>query len=116
DQAEELRADLELLGGVAPAWDLDAFLAGKQSPLLFGSAMNNFGVRGLLEAFLRLSPPPQPRAAIVGDAVVTPPGPGQDVPTRVIATDEEPFSGFVFKIQANMDPKHRDRMAFLRIC
>jgi len=116
DQAEDLRADLELLAGAAPDWDLQAFLAGKQSPLLFGSAMNNFGVRELLEAFLSLAPTPQPRTAVVGDAVLTPPAPGEPVPSRTIAIDEAQFSGFVFKIQANMDPKHRDRMAFLRIC
>jgi len=116
DQAEDLRNDLELLSGAAPEWDHEAYLSGKQSPLLFGSAMNNFGVRELLETYLRLSPPPQPRSAITGDAVHTPPPPGEPVPTRAIATDEPQFTGFVFKIQANMDPKHRDRMAFLRIC
>jgi peptide chain release factor 3 len=116
DQAEDLRADLELLEGVAPAYDHEAFLQGKQSPLLFGSAMNNFGVRELLETFLRLAPPPQPRTAITGDAVLQPPAPGDPVPTRTVATDEPHFSGFVFKIQANMDPKHRDRIAFVRIC
>ena len=116
DQAEDLRADLELLEGAVPEYDHEAFLSGKQSPLLFGSAMNNFGVRELLEAFLVRSPPPQPRTAVTGTAVRTPPPPGDEVPTRVIAIDEEPFTGFVFKIQANMDPKHRDRMAFLRIC
>ncbi len=116
DQVDDFRAELELLSGVAPAYDHDAFLKGKQSPLLFGSAMNNFGVRELLETFLRLAPPPQNRSAIVGEAVTTPPAPGEPVPTREIGVDEEAFSGFVFKIQANMDPKHRDRMACLRIC
>jgi peptide chain release factor 3 len=116
DQVEDLRTDLELLEGAAPPYDHEAFLAGKQSPLLFGSAMNNFGVRELLETFLRFSPPPQPRTAIVGEAVTTPPAPGEEVPVRRIEGDEEGFSGFVFKIQANMDPKHRDRMAFVRIC
>jgi peptide chain release factor 3 len=115
-QADDLRSDLELLEGAVPDYDHEAFLSGKQSPLLFGSAMNNFGVRELLEAFLVRSPPPQPRTAVTGAAVRTPPPPGEAVPTRVIAIDEEPFTGFVFKIQANMDPKHRDRMAFLRIC
>lgn len=115
-QAEDLRADLELLEGASPAWDLQEFLAGRQSPLLFGSAMNNFGVRELLETFLRLAPGPQPREAITGDAVLHPPAPGEDVPHRTIDITESAFSGFVFKIQANMDPKHRDRMAFLRIC
>jgi peptide chain release factor 3 len=116
DQAEELRTEIELLQGAAPTYDHALFLAGKQSPLLFGSAMNNFGVRELLETFVRLAPPPQSRIAITGDAVLHPPPPGEPVPTREIATDEERFSGFVFKIQANMDPKHRDRIAFLRIC
>ncbi|MCA9657933.1 MAG: peptide chain release factor 3, partial [Myxococcales bacterium] len=116
DAAEELRMAVELLRGAAPRFDHALYLAGKQTPLFFGSAMNNFGVRELLEAFIRLAPPPQPRAAITGDAVTNPPAPGEPVPTRMIEPDEEPFSGFVFKIQANMDPNHRDRMAFLRIC
>jgi len=116
DRAEELRGEIELLEGAAPAYDHELFLAGKQSPLLFGSAMNNFGVRELLETFVRLAPPPQNRNAITGDAVLDPPPPGEPVPTREVDTAEERFSGFVFKIQANMDPKHRDRMAFLRIC
>ncbi|MCX4246831.1 peptide chain release factor 3 [Paraliomyxa miuraensis] len=116
DQAAELRAEIELLQGAAPEYDHALFLAGKQSPLLFGSAMNNFGVRELLETFVRLAPPPQDRVAITGDAVLHPPPPGEAVPTRQVDTTEEGFCGFVFKIQANMDPKHRDRMAFLRIC
>jgi peptide chain release factor 3 len=116
DDVEQFRADVELLSGAAPPYDHEAFLAGKQSPLLFGSAMNNFGVRELLETFLRLAPPPQPRVAVTGEAVLNPPAPGEEVPTRRVATDEPTFSGFVFKIQANMDPKHRDRMAFVRIC
>ena len=116
DAVDQFRADIELLQGAAPPYDHAAFLAGKQSPLLFGSAMNNFGVRELLQTYVRLAPPPQPRTAVTGAAVNEPPAPGQPVPTRTVATDEPDFSGFVFKIQANMDPKHRDRMAFLRIC
>ncbi|MEM7154714.1 MAG: peptide chain release factor 3 [Myxococcota bacterium] len=116
DMADELRGEVELLLGAAPEYDHELFLQGKQSPLLFGSAMNNFGVRELLETFLRLAPPPQNRNAITGDAVLKPPPPGEPVPTREVETSETGFSGFVFKIQANMDPKHRDRMAFLRIC
>lgn len=116
DQVEELREQIELLEGAAPPYDHELFLAGKQSPLLFGSAMNNFGVRELLETFLRLAPPPQNRQAFTGDAVLNPPPPGEAAPTREVDTAEPKFSGFVFKIQANMDPKHRDRMAFLRIC
>jgi peptide chain release factor 3 len=116
DHAEDLRTDLELLAGAAPEYDHGAFLAGKQSPLLFGSAMNNFGVRELLETFLRHAPPPQPRSAITGAAATQPLAPGEQVEIRRIEPDEEQFTGFVFKIQANMDPKHRDRIAFLRVC
>ena len=114
DQADDLRKDAELLQGAAPELDLAAFLAGKQTPLLFGSAVNNFGVRELLEAFIRLAPPPQPRVAAIGTADAAPSAEGPQ--TRLVRCDEPAFSGFVFKIQANMDPKHRDRMAFLRIC
>ncbi len=116
EQAEELRADVELLSGAVPSFDHDAFLRGKQTPMLFGSAMNNFGVRELLETFISLAPQPAARTAMVGVTGSAPPAPGQPVQTREVATDETPFSGFVFKIQANMDPQHRDRVAFLRIC
>ncbi len=116
DRAQDLRADVELLAGAAPKLDPEAFLSGQQTPLLFGSAINNFGVRELLEAFIRLAPPPQPRVAVTGHAAVHPPGPGKQTPTRLVGPEEEGFSGFVFKIQANMDPRHRDRMAFVRVC
>ncbi|PIP01721.1 MAG: peptide chain release factor 3, partial [Zetaproteobacteria bacterium CG23_combo_of_CG06-09_8_20_14_all_54_7] len=99
-QADELRADIELLEGAADPFDLDHFLAGSQSPVFFGSAINNFGVKELLDAFVELSPAPGPREAM----------------ERTVAPDEEDFSGFCFKIQANMDPAHRDRIAFFRIC
>ena len=107
---------MELIEGAAPAFDHEAFLAGKQTPLLFGSAMNNFGVRELLDTFVQLAPPPGSRQAIVGNAATSAPKPGEPVETREVQSKEEKFSGFVFKIQANMDPKHRDRMAFLRVC
>ncbi|MBL4687542.1 MAG: peptide chain release factor 3 [Nannocystaceae bacterium] len=116
DHVDQFRADIELLEGAAPAYDHEAFLAGKQSPLLFGSAMNNFGVRELLQTYVRLAPPPQNRSAVTGSAANNPPPPGEPVPSREVETTEDHFTGFVFKIQANMDPKHRDRMAFLRIC
>ncbi len=116
DQVEELRMAAELLGGASQPLDHAAFLSGKQTPLLFGSAMNNFGVRELLEAYIRLAPGPLSRQAITGAAVTTPPAPGEPVPMRTVQPTEPEFSGFVFKIQANMDPNHRDRMAFLRIC
>jgi peptide chain release factor 3 len=116
DQVEELRMAAELLGGASQPLDPDAFLRGKQTPLLFGSAMNNFGVRELLEAYIRLAPGPLSRQAVTGAAATTPPAPGEPVPERAVEPTEPAFSGFVFKIQANMDPNHRDRMAFLRVC
>ncbi len=91
--------ELEMLEGAGATFDHAAVLAGKLTPVFFGSAVNNFGVQLLLDAFLKLAPPPRPRTVA-----------GQEV------TPEGDFSGFVFKIQANMDPKHRDRLAFVRIC
>jgi peptide chain release factor 3 len=99
-QAEELRSDIELLEGAASPFDKKEYLKGNQTPVFFGSAINNFGVRELLDAFVELAPPPRPR----------------ETTTREVSPYEDVFSGFVFKIQANMDPAHRDRIAFLRIC
>ncbi|MEZ4436098.1 MAG: peptide chain release factor 3 [bacterium] len=96
--ADKLREDIELLGALE-AFDRDAFLQGKQSPVFFGSAINNFGVKELLDEFVRLAPPPQPRPTL----------------TREVSPDEEAFSGFCFKIQANLDKRHHDRMAFVRV-
>ncbi len=99
-QADELRADIELLEGAANPFDQDEYLRANQTPVFFGSAINNFGVQEMLDAFVELAPAPGPR----------------ETTERMVAPEEEPFSGFVFKIQANMDPAHRDRIAFLRIC
>jgi len=99
-QADELRDDIELLEGAADPFDLEHFLAGSQTPVFFGSAINNFGVKELLDAFVELSPAPGPRDAM----------------ERTVHPEETDFSGFCFKIQANMDPMHRDRIAFFRIC
>jgi len=99
-QANELRTDIELLAGAANPFDYDHFMKANQTPVFFGSAINNFGVQELLDAFVEMAPPPSPRAAI----------------TRDVDPAEEDFSGFVFKIQANMNPAHRDRIAFFRIC
>ena len=96
--ADKLREDVELLEALDPL-DMNLFLAGKQTPVFFGSAINNFGVRELLESFVELAPPPQPR----------------DTTSRTVQPDEDTFSGFVFKIQANLDKAHHDRMAFVRI-
>jgi len=98
--ADELREDVALLEGATSPLEMGHFLSGTQTPVFFGSALNNFGVRELLDAFVEMAPAPSPRPAA----------------TREISPYEESFSGFVFKIQANMDPAHRDRMAFLRIC
>ncbi|RMG92613.1 MAG: peptide chain release factor 3 [Zetaproteobacteria bacterium] len=99
-QADDLREDIELLEGAANPFSHKDFLEGSQTPVFFGSAINNFGVRELLDAFVELAPPPAPRAA----------------EERVVEPTEEAFSAFCFKIQANMDPAHRDRIAFFRIC
>ena len=99
-QADDLRLDVELVRGASHAFDKEAYLSGKQTPVFFGSAINNFGVQSLLDAIVELSPAPLPRKTA----------------TREVAPEEPKFSGFVFKIQANMDPKHRDRIAFLRLC
>lgn len=98
--AAGLREEIELVKGASHAYDQAAFLAGKLTPVFFGSAINNFGVRDLLDAFSEYAPPPQPR----------------DASSRVVEPDEEKMSGFIFKIQANMDPSHRDRIAFMRVC
>jgi peptide chain release factor 3 len=99
-QAGELQEEIELVRGASHTFNKEAFLAGELTPVFFGSAMNNFGVEELLNAYVDHAPPPQPREAV----------------TRKVAPDEPKFSGFVFKIQANMDPQHRDRIAFVRIC
>ncbi|BBO93324.1 peptide chain release factor 3 [Desulfosarcina ovata] len=99
-QADELREDVELLEGAANPFELEAYLKGSQTPVFFGSAINNFGVRELLDAFVEMAPSPQARPTT----------------TRLVDPQETAFSGFAFKIQANMDPAHRDRIAFVRIC
>jgi peptide chain release factor 3 len=96
----ELREELELVQGASHPFDLDAYLEGRQTPVFFGSAVNNFGVQPLLDFFVEHAPSPKPRATT----------------TREVEPDDDAFSGFVFKIQANMDPQHRDRVAFLRVC
>ena len=92
--------EVELVRGASPAFDLAAYRDAKQTPVFFGSAVNNFGVRELLSSFVEHSPGPMPRAAL----------------ERTVTADEPKLSGFVFKIQANMDPGHRDRIAFVRLC
>ena len=98
--ANELRDDLEVLQTVYPTFDREAYLNGELSPVFFGSAINNFGVKELLDCFIEIAPTPKAR----------------ETEERIVKPDEDMFSGFVFKIHANMDPRHRDRIAFLRIC
>lgn len=98
--ADRLREDLEMVEGVYDPFDREDYLRGEVAPVFFGSAVNNFGVRELLECFIRIAPAPRPAAA----------------ESRTVVPEEPKMSGFVFKIHANMDPNHRDRIAFLKIC
>ena len=100
--AEQLQAqeEISLLADATPGFDMTAFRSGQQSPLFFGSAINNFGVREVLDALVDLAPPPGSRAAM----------------QRLVQPSESRFTGLVFKVQANMDPAHRDRIAFVRVC
>ena len=98
--ANQLREDVELLEGVYGDLDITAYSEGKIAPVFFGSAVNNFGVQELLDTFIRIAPQPLPRTT----------------DKREVAPDEPKFTGFIFKIHANLDPRHRDRIAFLRVC
>jgi peptide chain release factor 3 len=98
--AEELRSEVNMIREVYPDFEKQAYLDGNLSPVFFGSAINNFGVKELLDCFVEIAPMPLPRVA----------------EERIVKPDEEKFAGFVFKIHANMDPKHRDRIAFMRVC
>ena len=97
--AEELRTNLELVQGVYSEFNLEDYLNGQQQPVFFGSALNNFGVRELLDCFVDIAPAPRSKMA----------------EERLVQAEEEDLTGFVFKIHANMDPKHRDRLAFVKI-
>ncbi|WP_199609136.1 peptide chain release factor 3 [Flocculibacter collagenilyticus] len=100
DYADQLREEMELVLGAAHEFDLELFLAGELTPVFFGTAMGNFGVDHMLDGLVDWAPKPQSR----------------ETDLRTVEAEENKFSGFVFKIQANMDPKHRDRIAFLRVC
>jgi len=100
ERAQQLREDVELIDGVYEPWDPAPYLAGDLAPVFFGSAVNNFGIQEMLDTFVDIAPDPRPRPA----------------DSREVAPDEKPFSGFIFKIHANIDPRHRDRIAFLRVC
>ncbi len=110
----EVKDQLAMLDGAGHPFDLQAVQAGQQTPVYFGSAVNNFGIELLLNGFLKDSVPPQPRRSsskLIGRSVGGPP-----IESRVVPVTDPKFSGFIFKIQANMDAKHRDRIAFLRVC
>jgi peptide chain release factor 3 len=100
DDLQAFRDEIELVRGACPEFDLDEYLAARQTPVFFGSALSNFGVKELLDEFVRHAPSPLP----------------QEAEQREVAPVEDKLTGFVFKIQANMDPGHRDRIAFMRIC
>ena len=100
DVVDELKSEVELVRGASHAFDLEEYLAGRLTPVFFGTALGNFGVREMLDAFVEWAPSPTAHAA----------------ETREVRATEPRFTGFVFKIQANMDPRHRDRIAFMRIC
>ncbi|MFC5046742.1 peptide chain release factor 3 [Aquimarina hainanensis] len=97
--ADTLREEIELVEGIYPSFDQEAYKNGELQPVFFGSALNNFGVRELLDCFISIAPPPRPKESDL----------------RVVHPEEKDFTGFVFKIHANMDPKHRDRLAFIKI-
>ncbi len=99
-QVAQLRENVEMVRGLCPEFDKDAYLEGTLTPVFFGSAVNNFGVRELLDALVAFAPSPRPQVTLA----------------RTIEPDETKVSGFIFKIQANMDPKHHDRIAFMRVC
>lgn len=100
EHAQKLREEVELIEGVYESFEAEDYRSGNLAPVFFGSAINNFGVKELLDTFVTISPVPQPR----------------ETATRIVYPDEANFSGFVFKIHANLDPNHRDRIAFLRVC
>ncbi|WP_027136954.1 peptide chain release factor 3 [Gaetbulibacter saemankumensis] len=97
--AQQLRDELELVEGIYPEFDKQAYLDGNLQPVFFGSALNNFGVRELLDCFIEIAPKPRPKQS----------------EERLVEPNEDKFTGFVFKIHANMDPNHRDRLAFIKI-
>ncbi|ARV10435.1 peptide chain release factor 3 [Winogradskyella sp. PC-19] len=97
--ANDLRDNIELVDGIYPEFNKESYLNGNQQPVFFGSALNNFGVRELLDCFVDIAPKPRPKQS----------------EERLVAPDEDKFTGFVFKIHANMDPNHRNRLAFVKV-
>jgi peptide chain release factor 3 len=100
EHASQLREDVELINGVYDEWDPQPYLDAEIAPVFFGSAVNNFGIQEMLDTFIKIAPDPKP----------------SETSTRMVKPEEEGFTGFIFKIHANIDPRHRDRIAFLRVC
>ena len=100
EHSDQLREDVELIDGVYDEWDPAPYLDAEIAPVFFGSAVNNFGIQEMLDTFIKIAPDPKP----------------SETSTRTVSPEEESFTGFIFKIHANIDPRHRDRIAFLRIC
>lgn len=100
DEYDDFVDEIELVRGASHEFDLEAYLSGELTPVYFGTALRNFGVNQMLDGFVAYAPPPQPR----------------ETNTEPVDSKSDDFTGFVFKIQANMDPKHRDRIAFMRVC
>ena len=98
--ADKLREESELIDGVYPEFDIETYLSGEVAPVFFGSALNNFGFNELLDCFVEIAPQPRSSQAV----------------ERVVIPAEEKFTGFIFKIHANMDPNHRNRIAFVKVC
>lgn len=109
DILEKLKSDLEMLATLIPPFSKEEYLAGIQTPVFFGSALHNFGVKETLDIICKIAPSPKPREASLA------PFDSNAPKITILPTDDE-FTGFIFKIQANMDPKHRDRISFMRVC
>ncbi|HXH75242.1 MAG TPA: peptide chain release factor 3 [Bacteriovoracaceae bacterium] len=106
---DKLKEELEMVATLIPPFEMDEYLSGIQSPVFFGSALRNFGVKELLDMVTEVAPTPRAREAVL-------PPYDSGAPKVTIEPDDPEFTGFIFKIQANMDPKHRDRISFLRVC
>jgi len=128
DLRQQLKEEIELLDGASRPFERDAFLRGEMTPVFFGSAMTNFGIEPFLDSFVDIAPAPGPRRITVGATPVVEGAPASIItttpttivdpatPPATLAADDPEFSAFIFKIQANMDPRHRDRIAFARVC
>src|SRR5690606_22803690 len=106
---EKFKEELEMVETLIPPFSMEEYQAGIQTPVFFGSALKNFGVKETLDLITQIAPTPKPREAVLAPHDST-------AETVVIEPEDKEFTGFIFKIQANMDPKHRDRISFMRVC